>query len=364
MGLGNKGWLFIMTAAMLLMGAPVYGEEVIVNGTGPTAKAALRSAFQAAMEQVVGTVVDSRTYVQNYEVIKDRIYARTEGYVKNYSILKEEEREGHYVITAKVNVDTSLQSAFRSELDKIKTVELGLNNPRIAVFISNDRREIDDAAQAVILQTLCDSGFSRVVDANQIDTMVSKRLAAANISGDFSAITMLHTQSQIDYLVTGKIKTARTDSGFRNANIETARASLAIQVFKCDNAEMIASTQVVESGADIAQSTACQIANSNAGQAAGRFIAGKLLNYAANSNRNITVYIYRLQNRSDLHKVEGAFNDMPGVNSVYIRNFNSGMAVVDISFAGDTNTLAAYVENTFTSRVKRQTDSTLDVYFH
>ena len=58
-------------------------EGVGVIESGNTASArdqAIRDGLRIAVEQAVGTLVASETLVQNYEVLRDQIYSKTQGY--------------------------------------------------------------------------------------------------------------------------------------------------------------------------------------------------------------------------------------------------------------------------------------------
>ena len=45
--------------------------------------------MRAAVEQVMGTMVDSESLVKNNELLSDRIYTQTTGYIASYKILSE-----------------------------------------------------------------------------------------------------------------------------------------------------------------------------------------------------------------------------------------------------------------------------------
>jgi len=70
-------------------------QEVISRGmgaiiSGDEAKAtddAIASALRNAVEQVIGTMIQSDVLVQNYQTIEDRIYSQTQGYVERYQVL-------------------------------------------------------------------------------------------------------------------------------------------------------------------------------------------------------------------------------------------------------------------------------------
>ena len=55
-------------SALCLFSAPAAAQSVVVDGVGADERAALIDASRAAVEQVAGTFIDSRTLVENAEI--------------------------------------------------------------------------------------------------------------------------------------------------------------------------------------------------------------------------------------------------------------------------------------------------------
>lgn len=89
------------------------GFAYIVNNRIDVAKQqSLRSALRSAVEQVLGTLLVGNSQVQNNEKIKSKIFAHASGFVEEYRIVSESERDGNYqtVIYAKVSQNKLLDS--------------------------------------------------------------------------------------------------------------------------------------------------------------------------------------------------------------------------------------------------------------
>lgn len=83
----------------------VTGEAAIIKGDKVKAKdEAKKAALREAVAQVAGTMVSSDTIVKNSQLISDRIYAKSEGYVKKYDITAEKEEAGVMKVTVKAEV--------------------------------------------------------------------------------------------------------------------------------------------------------------------------------------------------------------------------------------------------------------------
>ena len=63
--------------------------EVVATGIGQDSDRALRNALRAAIEQAVGTLVDSQTIAENDEVINDQILSYSGGFVESHKVIGE-----------------------------------------------------------------------------------------------------------------------------------------------------------------------------------------------------------------------------------------------------------------------------------
>jgi len=103
------------------------GREVVAR------EKALDEAKRAAIEQAVGTMVESRTVVEDFQVVKDQIFSRTSGYLKNLSVLEEKKSDlGTYEVTIQAEVEIS---DLVNDLDRFNRIIGWQKNPRIAIVI-------------------------------------------------------------------------------------------------------------------------------------------------------------------------------------------------------------------------------------
>lgn len=108
--------LCVFLLAMLLLPHPAPGGTVTVKGISfyeegrePIAREkALEEAKRAAIEKALGTRMESRTVVENFQVIRDRIFSHASGYLSNVEVLEERKTDfGTYEVTIRAEVKTS-----------------------------------------------------------------------------------------------------------------------------------------------------------------------------------------------------------------------------------------------------------------
>ena len=87
-------------------------SSITTVGTGATRDEAIQDALRSAVERAVGIYIYSSTEVDNFKLVKDQIIASSRGYVKDYEIIKEYQKEGVFFMTLNVQVNvSSIQAA-------------------------------------------------------------------------------------------------------------------------------------------------------------------------------------------------------------------------------------------------------------
>jgi len=103
------------------------GREVVAR------EKAMDEAKRAAIEQAVGTLVVSRTVVEDFQVVKDQIFSRTAGYLKNLNVLEEKKSDlGTYEVTIQAEVEIA---DLVNDLDRFNRILGWQKNPRIAIAV-------------------------------------------------------------------------------------------------------------------------------------------------------------------------------------------------------------------------------------
>lgn len=152
----------------LLIPSIAFAETVIVTGSGATRDAAINDAKRNAVEKVVGSYISSTTVVRSPYVLKDEIYSKAYGFVKDIQILQESSGRT-YEVQAKVDVDSSPNSQLMNKLETIKM----LNDPRISVVVmhnTSDKKSLKytNLCEAIITEKLRELGFRRIVDKAKV----------------------------------------------------------------------------------------------------------------------------------------------------------------------------------------------------
>jgi hypothetical protein len=80
----------LIALIVLLCGTLSFAQVTVeVKGVGQNRTTAIQDALRQAVAQVLGTKIVSETQVQNYQLLKDAIQTRTEGYIMSSEVIEE-----------------------------------------------------------------------------------------------------------------------------------------------------------------------------------------------------------------------------------------------------------------------------------
>ena len=328
----------IATILFLMMPSFAFAGEVITTGQGSTLEAAIHSAMRAAIEQEVGTLVESETLVKNRQTIIDDIIISSKGLIEGYEILNQSQSNGIFEVEIKSNVnDERLQSGVMTVLQKKVIVETNMNDPRVAVIALDDSGEEYAEIENEIISGLQGQGFSRLIDLQQLDSALKMRLK--NAAGDADLRQFIENQYHIDYLVNVQVKILQTENN--------SAVVLSPRMISVNNGEIIYSGTFTGNARMFSKSGVNGAIRSAAKQAA-YAISNAALNRAAQVEQHFTVIITKeTMNRFDnnLRSISNRIVSLRGVRKVFKRGIINDVAQFDLNFDGTAAELVAELEN-------------------
>ncbi len=100
--------------------------EVVATGHGSTVREAAKASLRAAVEQVVGTMVDATTLVKNDELIENEILTYAPGMVEKATQIGEPKKSADGIFTVKIKA-TVKKTALKEKLVASKIVSVNLD---------------------------------------------------------------------------------------------------------------------------------------------------------------------------------------------------------------------------------------------
>lgn len=330
----------VVTIFLIFFGN-VSAQEVTVIGMGTDKNDALRDASRLAVEQVIGTYIDSRTLMKDLIIQLDEVYKKSQGYIKNIQILNEEKvNNSLYRVQAKIDVDTTPDGKLIDEI----TMLLQLNDPRIAVLVfktENGNSVRNEIAEGILNEKLIAMNFSHVLNSSMVARLNNAALLGnLALSGTFSG----SQDNAADYLVLVKYRSSSnpvkvpTYDGLQYTDFHNGKTELKVEIIKYDTGEIIGTFTI--NGSAVANDTenAKNDSTTKAATAAAEKLAETFKKFSSKVTQSLTFTI-TATNDSKLQQIINELRSLGIVDGVYIREQKKNRAVLSVDSSQKPNTI-------------------------
>lgn len=322
------------------------GFSSISGGNAALARdAAVEDALRKAVEQAVGTFVSADTMVENFQVLKDNIYTKTEGYVKNYTITAESQGPGIYQVSVRATVAVG---SIKNDLDAIGLLHARAEKPRVLFLIAEQNighkyyvfwwwgrseykgETVDlSVAETTLKEAFLTKGFNVVDVSGSMGSIdIANSLKVADLTND--GARSIGRRLNAEVVVKGKA-VAHEGPSTPGSSVGSYLSDITAEAIRVDNGALLASAK----GHGVARHVSAVSGGSEAITRASEEIADKMISqilekWSAGANL-ITVRITGVQ---DYKKIADFRNmvkkSVRGVTNVYQRRFEAGEAVFEI----------------------------------
>ena len=201
---------------------------------------ALKRAKRDALENSIGVFLSSKTIIENYTMIEDKIISKTDGMVKKYKITSEETmKDGTRKIEIKAEV-TDVIEEFVKDDNAIEFLLREMNLPNFAVIMVDEEYKRDRLAESLIKKYLKKKGFRlkhvRVTEPDDIETLAKQN---------------------IDYLFRGSSEYEfMAISSYGIKNMKTLQLNIESELIDCKTKDIVSTSVINQKSAHISEKTA------------------------------------------------------------------------------------------------------------
>ena len=292
---------------------------------------AKKAAMREAVELGVGTLISAETRVDNFSVLEDYILSRTDGYIRSYEIIK------HGLIdeeTYQVDIEAVVELGnLHQRLDALELLITHAGNPYI-MCVGRDA------------YTYGEEG-TRDLSATLLRGYLLRKSARFNLSapmriedGSLDQAASVGFQQGADIVVRvealmGEVPDFTvpfSGSSLKGLGLYSATAEIRIEALWTDSGEVFASLVHSERGADVNLASA----GDKALRSGMEKISGKLISRLAEnwrekmySGRLVRLVVVGEFDRMGEFEIAFPFH-VTGVEKIYRRSYNEGVAVFDI----------------------------------
>ncbi len=359
----KKGLLFL--ALFLTLVLPLYAQDtkqitaegVASIGSDPAAARdkAIEDALRRAVEQAVGSLVESETAVENYKLLSDKIYSRSSGYVKNYNIVSERQEGGLLRITITADVSSG---DLNSDLAGIGLLQRRMKYPRVMVSIIEDNilttadywntySVSTSQAEAVVNMRMKEKGFN-MVDPNFMRKSLNAREAKEAWEGDYATAGNFGKRLGAEVVIIGQAASTRAANNIMGSDLISVSSTSNASAVKAGTGEMLAQASGKGTAAHINEVAALQESLKKASdQVADQLISGILETWQRESSgpRAVALEVNDIS-PAELERLKAGIEKLRGVAEVQVRNFSGGSADITIQAKTDGQELSSLISKT------------------
>ncbi|MBM4330481.1 MAG: hypothetical protein FJ117_04500 [Deltaproteobacteria bacterium] len=316
---------------------------------------AIKDALVKAVEQAVGIMVSSETRVQNFQLLNDEIYTKTEGYVQNYKIIGENQGKNVYEVTIQAAVATG---SIKDKLDALGLFLKQVGKPRIMILIAEQnigkthyyywwglhRGEQADLTitENTIMDRFREKGFDLVdhqAQSKNITVTTAFRVAELN---DRAAIT-LGKQADAEVVIVGKAL-ARSLGPIAGTSMKSTQANVSLRAIQTDDGRVLSSGSEHAAAVHIDEVTG----GVEALKKASAKISEKMMDDIINNFQKrvgattlVQVIVNGLSGHEELRKFKNMLQgQVRGVEGIYERSFSGNVAKIELDIKGSAQSLS------------------------
>ena len=313
---------------------------------------AIQDALRKAVEQAVGTMVASETLVENFQVVRDNIYNKSQGYVKEYKVVKESPGKDLYAVTIMATVSTD---NLKNDLGALGLLIARVGKPRTLFMIAEQNvgqevllywwswwgrggaaavgQSVEMAvSETVLKEEFLNRGFN-VIDISAVTGKfeISNAYRIADLTD--TGAREIGRKMGAEIIIKGK---ALAKEGPRTAgsSVGSYLADITLSAVRVDNGQVLASVR----GNAAARHVAQHVGGNQAIENASRQVADKLVEQITakwsaeiSGGQLIQLTIRGLSGMKDLVKIkEFLKTKVRGVQNVIQRSFERGEAVLEV----------------------------------
>jgi len=331
----------------------VTGNGVAEYRAGDVARSrddAMEAARRDAVEQASGVFIQSESEMKNFDLVKDDVVSRSQGYIRSSKVVKEGVANNLYNVTIEAEV---VKAAFIKQMqDSLEDLYRRVGKPRVMVLVKEfapgetDSSEVSDQGIAAreVRKILLAQGFTfidpRVVTRSQMSELSKGKEA------DKSVFVSLGQATKAEIVMLGEVHTHAMKP--LNAFFPV-QADMSMDVIETDNGVILASQTSSAKDLFIDVNTA----TTNAIQKVAQEITPKLAEQISyqwikekNEGASIELTV-KGASYSDLTELRRALsNQVHGVKQVTQRSYSGGTALLVLTTRDTSDRVAESLSDT------------------
>ncbi len=308
---------------------------------------AVKRALRRSVEQGVGTLIDSESLTQNFQLLNDEIYSQVKGYVRQYDIISDN-KGADQIYRIKIRA-TVVLARLEKDLKALNIIKKQKGNPRVMVLFREMVDQLDrwnggmiqgSIAQIEMEKVFLNKGFP-LVDKGQLGAIKQRDVTLSYT--DPAKAAALGQRFGAEVVIVGEASSDLVDhSSPYGASVYFYQAQVSARAIKVDTATVIAVDSVQSDwrnpgeGQGSGRLEAARESLSSAGRKlADKMIVRILERWRSEVFNTVSIQIVATdvtgKRRREFKK---ELKEIRGVESVDERNFTNRVMTIDVEVEG------------------------------
>ncbi|MDZ7318206.1 MAG: flagellar assembly protein T N-terminal domain-containing protein [candidate division KSB1 bacterium] len=329
--------------------------SIFANDVALARDQATDDALRNAVEQTLGTFIQSSTLVQNNMVVEDNILSWANGYVRSYRIISEGQTDPS---TYEVTIEATVELAnLKNDWESIQNLLSRMGNPRLMFLIEEQnigesRNQYDylsvdmNITETTLLEKFIEKGFE-CVDPATVRENLKQEQAAAILQGDTKLAATLAKKLNAEVVITGKA-IAKVATGINLGGMKSCQANVTARAIKADVATVFATSSQHAAYPHIDEVTGGTEAIKKATVKLADELMTKITQKWKDEYYKTTTVKVILQGVTSFNEVTDFSSTLKylvrGVKEIYTREVSGDQAELDVKITGNANQLARELE--------------------
>jgi hypothetical protein len=321
------------------------GVAAIVQGNLDISRdKAVEDALRNAVEQATGSLIENETLVENFQLLSDKIYSQSRGYVQSYEIVNEKAEEGLYRVTIHATVASG---ELKKDLRALNLLMRQVRKPRVMVLFQETLSQDVDCgrlAEDAVSKVLLERGF-KLVDADVVRRNLGRDGVRGLLAGDERVAAAIKNKYGAEMLLIGTAQATTSEVTIGDVKINSNQAVVSAKLVRADTGEVKVSETRQAAKPHVNSLTGKQMAIEEASENLANDMIDKMIDIFQEqvyNIANVNLTIHGLQGYAQLQEVIKLISDNArGIKEIYQRNYSMGTADLEVELTGNTQSLAA-----------------------
>ena len=317
------------------------------RGEANAIERALESAKRNAVEQAVGSIINSQTTVKNNKLIEDKIYEKTTGYISSYKILSINKNSSVWQTKIEATVGVDLIQ------DNLQAIGILLDRkqlPAILILVFDKEGNINTTFNTALEKNMSKKGFKFVSARTLNNTLEKENIDIKTLSKNKDYIKQIANITKSQVVITGKAD-ASFFTSIQGTALKSYRSDIAIIAINISDYSTIARTTYQVGGVGGTDEDAKSISLVKSAENITEDFSSQILakwQEEIQSGSEYTIYVYGLDFSSSIDFEEELKKNIGDIKEIYNRGLSGDTSTYLVKYMGSSKNLAIDINRSAT----------------